>query len=79
MDDGCRVYWGSHGCRFVRGHNGLCACACCDCPAGHHDGIEAPRLVDDAGVICVALPPYYGADTRFYGEDVAARGLRPVT
>ena len=77
MSEGCRVYWGSHGCRFDRGHEGLCECACCDCPEGHHNGIVAPELVDDEGVICVSKPPYYGSDTTvFYGEDVHARGLR---
>lgn len=71
----CDVYWGSHGCRFARGHDGACACDCCDCPDGHHDGVEAPELVDEPGVTCVARPPYYGPATRFYGDDVEARGL----
>lgn len=26
--DWCRVYWGSHGCRFERGHHGPHACEC---------------------------------------------------
>lgn len=75
-NEGCRVYWGSHGCRFDDPkHEGLCECNCCHCPPGHHNGVEAPELVNGPGVICVAKPPYYGPDTRFYGEDAAARGL----
>lgn len=66
----CRVYWGSHGCNLERGHEGTHVCACCDCPEDHHDGITAPELVDDEGVVCVAQAPYYGPGTVFYGEDV---------
>jgi len=54
----CRVYWGSHGCDFERGHENPHACDCCECER-HPD--------PDSG--CVALPPYYGPDTNFYGED----------
>lgn len=64
----CRVYWGSHGCRLERGHEGPCECGCCKC-VNHPD--------PDSG--CVAKPPYYGADTRFYGEDAAGRGLLLVS
>lgn len=60
----CRVYWGSHGCGLDRGHEGTCVCTCCVCE-NHPD--------PDSG--CVGRWPYYGADTRFYGEDAAARGL----
>lgn len=60
----CEVYWGTHGCRFEKGHEGDCWCDCCDCQ-DHPD--------DDSG--CVAGPPYYGPDTRFYGPDAEARGL----
>lgn len=67
-DTGCRVYWGSHGCDRERGHEGTCECDCCDCPEGTHPNPEP-------GVLCVAKAPYYGPGTRFYGEDVAARGL----
>ena len=63
----CRVYWGSHGCDFERGHVGDCDCGCCECE-DHPD--------PDSG--CVGKAPYYGPDTRFYGEDAAARGLRLV-
>lgn len=67
LDDGaCRVYWGSHGCRHDRGHDGDHECDCCECQ----------QHPDDAG--CVAGPPYYGPDTRFYGEDAEALGL-PLT
>jgi len=62
----CRVYWGSHGCVSWRGHPGKCRCDCCLCPA---EVAHEPE--------CVAYPPYYGLETRFYGEDVQARGLCP--
>jgi hypothetical protein len=61
-----------------RGHAGPCECDCCDCPEGRHNGSEAPTLVDDDGCLCVGKPPYYGTDTRFYGEDVEARGLKAL-
>lgn len=65
MDD-CRVYWGSHGCQLERGHEGPCVCddSCKPTEA------ELAQGIGDAG-----RPPYYGDDTRFYGEDVVARGL----
>jgi hypothetical protein len=65
----CRVYWGSHGCDLERGHEGDCDCGCCECE-NHPDA--------GGGVLCVAKAPYYGPETRFYGEDVAARGLPAV-
>ncbi len=70
MSEGCRVYWGSHGCDLERGHEGDCDCGCCDCGNAHPDA--------GGGVLCVAKAPYYGPETRFYGEDVAARGLPEV-
>ena len=57
--ESCGVYWGSHGCARPHGHDGAHWCDCCDCD-NHPDA--------DSG--CVAGPPYYGPDTRFYGEDV---------
>ncbi len=60
----CDVYWGTHGCRFDHGHSGPCECDCCECE-------RHPDL--DSG--CVAKPPYYGADTEFYGDHVEERGL----
>lgn len=69
MMPACRVYWGSHGCRFERGHDGPCECSCCECGGEHTDQPDAD------GVSCVAKPPYYGPETKFYGEDVLARGL----
>jgi hypothetical protein len=71
--ENCRVYWGSHGCCFERGHEGDCACDCCDCPPDHDHAQPAYE-----NVYCVARPPYYGEITRFYGEDVEARGLTPA-
>ena len=64
----CRVYWGSHGCDFKRGHEGSCACDCCECP-------DHPHHPEEDEWTCVAKPPYYGPETRFYGEDAEARGL----
>jgi hypothetical protein len=58
----CRVYWGSHGCDLERGHKD-------DCECGNHPGSDP---------CCVGKAPYYGPQTRFYGEDVTARGLRAV-
>jgi hypothetical protein len=62
--DGCRVYWGSHGCDLTRGHEGHCVCRSCYDPK------------DTEGY--VGVWPYYGPETQFYGEDAAARGL-PLT
>jgi hypothetical protein len=65
----CRVYWGSHGCELPRGHEGDCVCCDEPCPPGE---------CVNAGADCtcnVGTPPYYGPETRFYGEDVEARGL----
>lgn len=61
----CRVYWGSHGCRHPRGHPAEIPheCDCCECPPG---GCKPS---------CVAKPPWYGPDTRFYGEEAEALGL----
>lgn len=67
MRDDCQTYWGSHGCRFEAGHEGACECSCCDCP---DDQACEPG--------CVAKPPYYGPETRFYGDDAAARRLPMV-
>lgn len=66
----CRVYWGSHGCMHPRGHDPALPheCDCCECPEGRHPD-------PDAGALCVARPPYYGPDTRFYGEEAEALGL----
>lgn len=49
----CRVYWGSHGCMLERGHTGPHECDCYD--------------PDEKGN--VGGPPYYGPETKFYGED----------
>jgi hypothetical protein len=70
---GCRVYWGSHGCRHPRGHSAEVPheCDCCECEQ-HPD--PDPDNVDGAAS-CVAKPPYYGEGTLFYGEDAEALGL----
>jgi len=67
MVDDCRVYWGSHGCRLTRGHEGphLCDCAVDD----WQDYIELGGYIYPDGVLNVGAPPYYGPDTHFYGED----------
>lgn len=64
----CDVYWGSHGCMHPRGHGAGIPheCDCCECE--HHPYPDWP----DTGVRCVAKPPYYGPETRFYGDDDAA-------
>lgn len=54
----CRVYWGSHGCKLPRGHEGQHICEC-------FGEIEL-----DLDVLNVGGPPYYGAETTFYGDDV---------
>jgi hypothetical protein len=65
----CRVFWGSHGCMHPRGHSPEIPheCDCCECP-----GETCKRS-------CVAKPPYYGSDTRFYGEEAEALGLPIVS
>ena len=74
MTEICDVNWGSHGCMLDRGHDGHCECSCCECPADHD---HSQILIDEDGVeyLCVAKYPYYGPETRFYGEDVRSRGL----
>jgi hypothetical protein len=58
----CRVYWGSHGCCRPQGHEGP---HICDCVI---DSMQDAR----EGVENVGAPPYYGPETRFYGEDSEA-------
>jgi len=70
----CRVYWGSHGCRLARGHEGDCECDCCECE--HHPDPDPDNPGGESS--CVAKSPYYGPRTRFYGEDVIARGLPQI-
>ena len=60
----CEVFWGSHGCARFKDHQGLCYCNCCECPPGINHESE-----------CVAFAPYYGTETRFYGDDAMLRGL----
>jgi len=72
----CRVYWGSHGCRHERGHDPEIPheCDCCEC--GNHP--DPPSIAADADLpycTCVAKPPYYGPDTKFYGEEAETLGL----
>lgn len=61
MTEDCRVYWGSHGCCRPRGHQGPHLCLSC-------------RDDDEDG--WVGAPPYYGTETRFYGEDHEAEVSR---
>ena len=56
------VYWGSHGCHLRPDHEGFCECDCCDCRNHARDHERRG---------CVAKHPYYGPDTRFYGDDAA--------
>lgn len=71
--EGCRVYWGSHGCHHPRGHSAEIPheCDCCECR--HHPDPDPDNL--DGAPSCVAKPPYYGEGTTFYGEDAEALGL----
>jgi hypothetical protein len=63
----CRVYWGSHGCALERGHHGPHVCVCAPLLARLlRQLLPWHRQAGEVGA-----PPYYGADTRFYGEDVA--------
>ena len=66
----CRVYWGSHGCCLVRGHDGPHMCEC----AWDDDNRLLPHA-DESDNGNVGCAPYYGPDTRFYGEDAEALGL----
>jgi hypothetical protein len=65
----CRVYWGSHGCRRPRGHDGPHECQCARDAHGH----LLPRH-DHEGTLNAGAEPFYGADTRFYGEDAKTQG-----
>jgi hypothetical protein len=62
--EGCRVYWGSHGCELPRGHKGHHQCECAYDPE------------DEDGAINVGGHPYYGWMTYFWGEDV--HGFQPL-
>jgi hypothetical protein len=68
----CQVYWGSHGCHLVNGHdpgpepgNPGHECDCCDCVNHPDPDPENPNSEPS----CVAKWPYYGPSTTFYGED----------
>lgn len=71
MND-CRVYWGTHGCKLERGHDGPHVCDCADDP---DIDPETREYRSEPGVFNVGAPPYYGPETRFYGGD--ADRLRP--
>lgn len=62
--ESCRVYWGSHGCMLERGHDGEHLCSCT-----FENGVMLPHMNDAPGFGNVGRAPYYGAETRFYGED----------
>jgi hypothetical protein len=82
-DLSCQVFWGSHGCRLVVGHDKLehghpsHVCWCCRCQDHENDPDEG----------CVGQFPYYGPGnaTQFYGRDahgpdpaaMKRRGLKP--
>lgn len=67
----CRVYWGSHGCIFERGHDGPCLCTCTFVDDDPTKPL-LPHMDDDPENGNVGRPPYYGSDTWFYGEDALA-------
>jgi hypothetical protein len=68
MSEPCRVYWGTHGCRLPRGHDGPHLCECADDEGASH---VLARHGIDPQCVNVGAPPYYGPDTRLYGEDAA--------
>lgn len=59
--DRCRVYWGTHGCKLKRGHEGGHLCECTFDTLG--------RLIPHGKGGNVGRAPYYGPNTVFYGED----------
>lgn len=69
MSTACRTYWGSHGCRLERGHDGEHLCDC----TFNEDGSLKPHMDSPEGIADdngnVGRAPYYGPDTNFYGED----------
>lgn len=72
----CDVYWGSHGCDLERGHGGPHRCSCADDP--DIDPVTK-EYRSEPGVFNVGAPPYYGPETRFYGDDVfEGRAVEPL-
>lgn len=75
--EGCRVYWGSHGCNLARGHEGPHRCSCAD-----DDDMDCDPLTriilrgDGEGCLSVGAFPYYGPETNFYGEDVRENEMK---
>jgi hypothetical protein len=65
MSNKCRVYWGTHGCMLERGHSGDHLCSC----SVDEDGSLLPHMNEDPEGGNVGRAPYYGPDTKFYGED----------
>jgi hypothetical protein len=63
----CRVFWGTHGCDLQRGHTGPHLCSC----AWDEDGDPLPyeNEDEDGPWVNVGAPPYYGPNTRFFGDD----------
>lgn len=61
--DHCDTYWGSHGCNLPRGHEGPCRCDCVD-----NFVWQGPGNVGGA--------PYYGPETKFYGDDIPEQTRR---
>lgn len=72
----CRVYWGTHGCRLERGHDGPHICDCAVEDEGAFDP-ETREYIEDRQVINVGAPPYYGPGTAFYGEDATEAERNP--
>jgi hypothetical protein len=68
----CSVYWGSHGCDLDAGHGGSCVCYCSIMEALGKDGY----VLDGAGN--VGAWPYYGPDTKFYGDDEPPFATRSI-
>lgn len=70
----CRVYWGSHGCHLERGHDGPHVCICASDDEGQYNP-KTREYYDAPNCFNVGAAPYYGPETRFYGEDAEALGL----
>jgi hypothetical protein len=68
----CDVYWGSHGCDKRRHHRGS-RHKCDPCKWGP---LHALAQLLGMHRRCAERWPYYGPETRFYGEDTGHYNLR---
>lgn len=66
------VYWGSRGCVLPYRHAGPCIC---DCVLEAAERLPDGRLAIIVEEGDVGAPPYYGAATSFFGDDVYSVAL----